>query len=202
MASKKKIRVVHPGAESWGQRLKWLIIGGLIAVPLTVLITPFMKSCIDWGNKKYILNELQYGRNQMHLSLASAELNHHRKINVEFPHRSKVSEVSGYNSESGLNISHMYQALDNGIKEANRLHDEMRKDPQDKELIANLKSSILRSLDTLDQFGPSVAVFLGGTWEIPPKDMSPQDMVNYLERVIVTSSATGTVTSSDNILKK
>ena len=78
----------------------------------------------------------------------------------------------------------------------------MRKDPKDKELIANLKSSILRSLDTLDQFGPSVAVFLGGTWEIPPKDMSPQDMVNYLERVIVTSSATGTVTSSDNILKK
>jgi hypothetical protein len=174
-------------------KLKWIVITAVISAVITTIINilivhlvynPFM----NIGTKRHILNELQSGRDHLHLASASFELNHRRKTNIKFSYSSKVPDA--LNIKNGEKVIKMYQALDNGITEANRLDEELCKTKQDKVLIANLKSAIVRSIDSVDKLGSGVADYLGGKWRTPSKELSAQEVVTYYESVIITSSAT------------
>lgn len=175
--------------ESWTKKIIWIVITAIVGGIITFIFTNWVYNpFINSGTRRLVLNELQFGRDQLHLASASFELNHRRKINVKFSYLSKVPDA--LNFRNGEKVIKMYQALDNGITEANRLDEELCKTKQDKMLIANLKSAIIRSLDSVDNLGPSVADYLGGKWRIPSKDLSTQEVVTYLESCIITSSAT------------
>jgi hypothetical protein len=175
--------------ELWADRLKWILISAIVILFAEHYVAPIF----HWDTKKHILNELQYGRDKLQIASASFELGWHRNTNVKFIYESKVSEAINY--ENGEKVLKMYQALNNGISEAIKLDQELDNTTPDK--LLSQKSAIVRSLDAVDQLGPSVANYLGGTWRIISKDLPPLEIINQLEKIVVVtgSSAETSVTT-------
>ena len=175
--------------ESWAKRLTWLVIAAFVGGFVTWMFSNFQ----HWNTQRHILNELQLGRNKLQLALASFELGWHRTTNVKFNYENKVPEAINY--ENGEKVLKMYEALNNGINEAIKLDKELDNTTQDK--LFSQKSAIVRSLDAVDQLGPSVANYLGGTWRIISKDLPPLEIINQLEKIVVvtgSSAETGVTT--------
>lgn len=86
-----------------------------------------------------------------------------------------AAQTSLRNEDFTDKVRKMYEALNNGIMEANNLYEESGKTKQNKVLIDNQKSAIIRSLKYTDEHGLSFADYLGGKWEIPPKELSSGD---------------------------
>jgi hypothetical protein len=167
--------------ELWFDRLRWIIITAIVVLLAEHYVAPIL----HWDTKKHILNELQHGRDKLQIASASFELGWHRTTNIKFNYENKVPKAINY--EYAEKVLKMYQALNNGISEAVKLDQELEKAEQGK--IASMKGAIVRSLDVVDQLGPDVAKYLGGTWRIISKDLPPQEIINQLEIVVKISGS-------------
>lgn len=176
------------------KKVCFLFIIPLIVTLIGILVVTVINECKRCGLtsslKDSIFSEILDARNRLGLALLYFNKVEPVLTNLSFDlnYKEKVPEIFANNQDLKTKLEQVYLA----ISAAKKSSEELSIFVTEKRLtktIAQRKNDIARAIDLTDKVGPILAEEVNRAWKIPPKGLSDDQKIEWLNNVIVYSDA-------------
>jgi hypothetical protein len=172
-----KIKVVYPTIRPY---IKFGAIGGLILF-LIAISDKWEKIETNRSYRDSILHEINIARNTLDYTLAQRSQNIRNRAVFSLNHEKHIADSFSGNLQLKTELTDLYRALSSAQKSAEELMSLLSQSNSSKQTIQNRENDIKRAIKLADEVGPNVAEFVGGSWLIPPPNLSPGQRVKFYE---------------------
>lgn len=142
----------------------------------------------SWGDHKTkesykdsIVHEINIARNTLDYTLAQRSQNIRNRAIFSLNHENHIAESFSDNLQLKTELTNLYRALSSAQKSAEELMSLLSQKNSNQQTIQNRENDIKRAIKLADEVGPNVAEFVGGSWLIPPPNLSAGQRIKFYE---------------------
>ena len=129
--------------------------------------------------RQNVLYEVNNARHSLAYTLVCLEQNWSCPVTFDLLNAQQVPELFAEDSALVTDVRSLYDSLNAAKKDGDDLRNLLGQKNYNREAIKRRERSIFNTVILADQVGPRIASSVGGNWEVPPSNLTAQELTKY-----------------------